>query len=60
MPTRDFEIGDTVEVDLYNPNLPEVNTKLRARLLGWSADPDPVSGHILKIRPILQGVTSGY
>lgn len=60
VPTRDFELGDTVEVDLYNTNLPEVNTKLKARLLGWSADPDPVSGQILKIRPILQGVTSGY
>lgn len=60
IPTRDFEIGDIIDVELRNPNLPEVNTNLRARLLGWVADPDPVSGQILKIKPILQGVTSGY
>ena len=60
IPTRDFEIGDTIDVELRNPNLPEVNTNLRARLLGWVADPDPISGQILKIKPILQGVTSGY
>lgn len=60
VPTRDFEIGDTLDVELRNPNLPEVNTDLRARLLGWVADPDPVSGQVLKIKPILQGVTSGY
>ena len=60
IPTRDFEVGDIIGVELRNPNLPEVDTNLRARLLGWVADPDPVSGQILKIKPILQGVTNGY
>jgi len=60
VPTRDFEIGDMIEVELRNADLPEANMNLRARLLGWVADPDPVSGQILKIKPILQGVTSGY
>ena len=60
IPTRDFDIGNQIEIDLYNPDLPEVNRTLRSRLLGWVADPDPVSGQITTIKPILKGVTSGY
>lgn len=59
LPTRDFQIGDTVEVDLTNPNVEGVGRTIRTRLLGWVADPHPVSGEITKIKPILQGVNDG-
>ena len=55
VPNRDFQLGDDVAVDLMNPDLPGVDRSLTMRLLGWVADPDPVSGEIVLVRPILYG-----
>ena len=53
VPNRDFQLGDDVAVDLANPDLPGVARSITMRLLGWVADPDPISGEIVTIKPIL-------
>lgn len=49
---RDLQLGDVVEADLSNPDMPEVAATLTARLLGWVATADPISGEITKITPV--------
>lgn len=53
MPGRDFGLGDDVAIDLTNPDLPGLDVSATMRLLGWVADPDPVSGDITSVSPIL-------
>ncbi len=53
LPGRDFGLGDDVAIDLANPDLPGADHSTTMRLLGWVADPDPVSGEIVQISPIL-------
>lgn len=53
---RDLQVGDVFEADLENPDMPEVNATLTARLLGWVAEADRTSGEIVKITPVLEGV----
>lgn len=53
IPGRDFGLGDDVAIDLYNPDLPGADLSLTMRILGWVADPDPISGEIVNITPIL-------
>lgn len=57
MPGRDIGLGDDVVVELANPDLPGVEISTTLRLLGWVADPDPVSGEITEIKPILYDET---
>ena len=53
MPGRDIGLGDDVVVELTNPDLPGVEISTTLRLLGWVADPDPQSGEITQIKPVL-------
>lgn len=48
------DVGDDIGLDLTNPDLGYAES-VTARMVGWSAQPDPVSGEITKITPILQG-----
>lgn len=52
LPGRDFGLGDDVAIDMANPDL-GLDISVTIRLLGWVADPDPVSGEIVEISPIL-------
>lgn len=54
VPSRDFGLGDDVSFDLRNPDL-GVAVSLTKRLVGWVADPDPDSGDIVSVSPILMG-----
>lgn len=51
---RDIQVGDLIEIDLHNPDMPEVSQSLVARMLGFVADPDRNSGEIVKITPVLE------
>ena len=53
VPGRDFRLGDDIAIDLQAPDLHEAGASITARLLGWTAEPDPVSGEIYQITPIL-------
>lgn len=53
MPGRDFVLGDYVDIDMTNLSNPELQFKGKARVIGWVCDPDPVSGEITKIKPML-------
>lgn len=55
MLNRDFRVGDVIEMDLENPDMPEATLTLTARMLGWVADADRTSGEIVKITPVLEG-----
>lgn len=55
MPGRDLQPGDDIAVDLSNPDLPGTGGQMTMRTLGWVADPDPVSGEIVQIKPVLAG-----
>lgn len=46
-------LGDDVLVDLTNPDLPEINESFEARMVGWTMEPDPDSGEITILKPIL-------
>ncbi len=52
---RDLRVGDMIEADLSNPDMPEATATLTARMLGFVADADRTSGEIIKITPILAG-----
>lgn len=51
---RVLRVGDTFAADLENPDMPEVNATLTARMLGFVADADRTSGEIIKITPVLE------
>lgn len=51
---RDFQVGDVIEVDLENPDMPEIAATMVARMVGWTADADRSSGEITKITPVLE------
>lgn len=51
---RDFQVGDVISADLENPDMPEVAQTVTGRMVGWTADPDRVSGEIVKITPVLE------
>ena len=53
LPGRDMDLGDDIAIDLANPDLPGVDVTTTMRLLGWVAGPDPVSGEITQITPVL-------
>ena len=53
---RDIQVGDVFEADLDNPDLPEVRASLTARMLGFVAEADRVSGEIVKITPVIEEV----
>lgn len=55
---RDIQLGDDIEADLTNDDLPELATTVRARVIGWSAEADQRTGQIVKITPILYGQES--
>lgn len=50
---RDFRVGDVIEVDMENPDMPEINQTMTGRMIGWVAEADRRSGEITKITPIL-------
>lgn len=50
---EDLGLGDDVLADLRNPDLPELDQELAARCIGWTAEPDPDSGEIVRITPLL-------
>src|SRR5699024_6564366 len=50
---RDVALGDDVTVDLANPDCPDQDHSFDARLVGWTAEPDPDSGQITILKPIL-------
>lgn len=50
---RDAGLGDDVAFDLSNPDRPELGGSLLGRLIGWVAEPDRVSGQIVKVTPVL-------
>lgn len=52
---RDLRLGDVIQADLANPDMPEVTATLTARMLGWVADADRTSGEIVRITPVLEG-----
>ncbi|MFW6598113.1 hypothetical protein ACQBAU_16355 [Propionibacteriaceae bacterium Y2011] len=54
---RTIGLGDDVQADLANTALPELDRTVRSRLIGWVAEPDPVSGQITRIEPILFGLS---
>jgi len=51
---RDLQVGDLFEADLSNPDMPEINMTMTARLLGFVAEADRTSGEIVKITPVLE------
>lgn len=51
---RDLRVGDVIQADLINPDMPEVDATLTARMLGFVAEADRISGEIVKITPVLQ------
>ena len=50
---RDFRVGDVIEVDVENPDMPEVTQTMVGRMIGWVAEADRKSGEITKITPVL-------
>lgn len=52
---REFQVGDVIEVDLENPDMPEVTQTMVGRMVGWTAEADRGSGEITKITPVLEG-----
>ena len=52
---RDLQVGDVIEADLANPDMPEIATTMTARMVGFVADADRTSGEIVKITPVLGG-----
>lgn len=58
MPGRDFDLGDDIAIDIENPDLGFAISATK-RLLGWVADPDPISGEITEITPIFAGDEEG-
>lgn len=54
MINRDFHVGDVIQVDLSNPDMPEVASTMVARMLGFTAEADRKSGEIVKITPVFQ------
>lgn len=53
---RDIRVGDTINADLENPDMPDMNATLTARMVGFVAEADRTSGEIVKITPVLQGM----
>lgn len=53
---RDLHVGDVFEADLANPDMPELEATMTARMVGFVAEADRVSGEIIKITPVIQGV----
>lgn len=53
-PGVDFDLGDYVFLELVNPTSPEVQYSGTPRVVGWVSDPNPVSGQITSVKPILQ------
>lgn len=50
---RDLGLGDDIEIDIRNPDMPELDTTIPGRLIGWVAEPDPESGEIVSVEPVL-------
>lgn len=48
------DLGDDIGLDLANPDL-GFSLSVTARMVGWVAQPDAVSGEITKLTPVLQG-----
>ena len=51
---RDIQVGDVFAVDLENPDMPEVSMTMTARMLGFVAEADKISGEIVKITPVTE------
>ena len=50
---RDMSIGDDISIDLRQPDLLSVEESIDGRLIGFVAEPDPESGEIVTIEPVL-------
>lgn len=46
-------LGDDITIDVTNPDLPGSDATIDGRLIGWVAEPDPESGEIVTVEPIL-------
>lgn len=52
---RDLQLGDSFEVDLANPDIPEIAQSRTVRMVGWVAEASKKTGQIVKITPVLDG-----
>lgn len=50
---RDMGLGDDIEIDIRNPDMQEWTATIPGRLIGWVAEPDPESGEIVSVSPVL-------